>query len=206
MKFAANDGEFAMRRWIKRCVLGGIVGAVLWCAVLAFLIWDFGSRDHAVRSDCAIVLGAAVEGNAPSPVFEERIRHAVTLYRAGIARKLIFTGGTGAGQSHSEGSVARAYAIRHGVAPGDILIDEVSRTTCRNLTEARALMRGNGLVSAILVSDPLHMKRAMQMADRLGIKAVSSPTPTSRYRSAGTRIVFLAREIYFYHHYLATGD
>ncbi|MBN8456637.1 MAG: YdcF family protein [Verrucomicrobia bacterium] len=195
-----------MRRWLKRCVLGGIVGAAVWCAVLAFLIRDFGSRDHAVKSDCAIVLGAAVDGNAPSPVFEERIRHAINLYQAGFAGKLVFTGGTGEGQSHSEGSVARAYAIRHGVPAGDILIEEDSRTTCQNLTEARRLMRGNGLVSAILVSDPLHMRRAMLMAGNLGIKAVSSPTPTSRYRSAGTRAVFLAREIYFHHHYLVTGE
>ena len=195
-----------MRRWLKRFILGGIAGAVIWCAVLAFLIWDFGRRDHAVKSDCAIVLGAAVDGNAPSPVFEERIRHAITLYQAGFVRKLVLTGGTGAGQSHSEGSVARVYAIRHGVPAGDILIEEVSRTTCQNLTEARRLMRGNGLVSAILVSDPLHMRRAMLMAGNLGIKAVSSPTPTSRYRSAGTRAVFLAREIYFHHHYLVTGE
>lgn len=46
----------------------------------------------------------------------------------------------------------------------------------------------------------------MLMAGNLGIKAVSSPTPTSRYRSAGTRAVFLAREIYFHHHYLVTGE
>ena len=195
-----------MRRWLKRFILGGIAGAVIWCAVLAFLIWDFGSRDHAVKSDCAIVLGAAVDGNAPSPVFEERIRHAITLYQAGFVRKLVLTGGTGAGQSHSEGSVARVYAIRHGVPAGDILIEEVSRTTRQNLTEARWLMRGSGLVSAILVSDPLHMRRGMLMAGNLGIKAVSSPTPTSRYRSAGTRAVFLAREIYFHHHYLVTGE
>lgn len=195
-----------MRRWLKRFILGGIAGAGIWCAVLAFLIWDFGSRDHAVKSDCAIVLGAAMDGNAPSPVFEERIRHAINLYQAGFVRKLVFTGGTGAGQSHSEGSVARAYAIRHGVPAGDILIEEVSRTTRQNLTEARWLMRGSGLVSAILVSDPLHMRRAMLMAGNLGIKAVSSPTPTSRYRSAGTRAVFLAREIYFHHHYLVTGE
>jgi uncharacterized SAM-binding protein YcdF (DUF218 family) len=56
------------------------------------------------------------------------------------------------------------------------------------------------------VSDPLHMKRAMMMADDLDIAAVSSPTPTSRYRSLKTKLGFLLRELYFIHHYSATGD
>jgi uncharacterized SAM-binding protein YcdF (DUF218 family) len=49
------------------------------------------------------------------------------------------------------------------------------------------------------------MKRAMMMADDLGIVAVSSPTPTSRYRTLKTKLGFLLRELYFIHHYFATG-
>jgi uncharacterized SAM-binding protein YcdF (DUF218 family) len=67
-------------------------------------------------------------------------------------------------------------------------------------------MRQNGLTSAIIVSDPLHMKRAMLMADDLAIAAASSPTPTSRYRSLKSKLGFLLRELYFIHHYVATGD
>lgn len=85
------------------------------------------------------------------------------------------------------------------------MIEETSRTTHQNLTEARALMREHGMTSAILVSDPLHMKRSIRMADGLGIIARSSPTPTSRYRSLGTRFWFLLREIYFIHHHAVTG-
>jgi uncharacterized SAM-binding protein YcdF (DUF218 family) len=66
-------------------------------------------------------------------------------------------------------------------------------------------MRQHGIESAVVVSDPLHMKRAMMMADDLGIVAASSPTPTSRYRSLKTKLRFLLRELYFIHHYLATG-
>jgi len=50
------------------------------------------------------------------------------------------------------------------------------------------------------------MKRAMLMANDIGITASSSPTPTSRYRSLKTKLGFLLRELYFIHHYIATGD
>ncbi|MGF6354254.1 vancomycin permeability regulator SanA [Paenibacillus sp. 4624] len=45
-------------------------------------------------SDAAIVLGAAVQGDIPSPVFRERIEQAIRLYKVGTVRNLIFTGGS----------------------------------------------------------------------------------------------------------------
>ena len=51
---------------------------------------------------------------------------------------------------------------------------------------------------AIIVSDPLHMKRAMLLEEEAGINAYSSPTPTSRYVSLRTKIPFLARETFYY--------
>lgn len=59
-------------------------------------------------------------------------------------------------------------------------------------------MDDNSFTTAIIVSDPLHMKRAMLMAKDYGIDAYSSPTPTSMYRSIKTKLPFLAREEFFY--------
>lgn len=187
-------------------VCWSLLAGAVWCVILATMIWRSGTRDHAARSDCIIVLGAAVNGTTPSPVFAERIRHGVDLYHSRLAPKLIFTGGVGEGEKHSESSVGRAIAIQRGVPSDDILIEEQSRTTLQNLAEARAVMRKNGLRSAIIVSDPLHIKRAMLMAEGLGMEAVSSPTPTTRYRSLQTKLGFLVREMYFFHHYLITGN
>ena len=195
-----------MRHRAKKIVIWAFLAGLVWCLIVGSIIWRFGGVDHAVKSDCIIVLGAAVNGAVPSPVFEERIRHGIGLYHAGYASKLIFTGGFGDGQKHSEGSVGRAMAMRQGVPAGDILFEERSRTTRQNLSEASAVMKTHGLKSAVIVSDPLHMKRALMMADGLGLKSVSSPTPTTRYRSLQTKLGFLVREIYFFHHYLVTGD
>lgn len=174
--------------------------------MVAMSIWRYGSHDGAVKADCIIVLGAAVRDQDPSPVFTERIRHGINLYESGYAPKMIFTGGYGEAQKFSESGVGMLVATTHGVSADDIYIEEKSRTTQQNIAEAAALMKTHGLKSAIIVSDPMHMKRAMMMADDLGIAAVSAPTPTTRYRSLRTKLGFLIRELYFVHHYVLTGN
>jgi len=178
---------------------------VLWLTYTGIMIWSFGNKDFVQQSDCIIVLGAAINKDQPSPVFKERINHAVTLFQQGKAPKIIFTGGLGNGETYTESEAGAAYASRNGVPKSSILKETRSQTTRQNLLEAKALMDANGYRSAIIVSDPLHMKRAVMMAEDIGISAVSSPTPTSRYRSFKTKMEFLLRELYFYNWYLLKG-
>ena len=195
-----------MRRRILKILLWLTAALFAWFVVVGVMIWNFGGKDYSKISDCIIVLGAAAHGDKPSPVFEERIRHAIGLFQRGEASTIIFTGGYGDGASHAESEVASSYAVAEGVDKAAILTETWSRTTNQNLVEAKALMDSAGLKSAIIVSDPLHLKRASVMADDLGISAVTSPTLTSRYRSLRTKLGFLVREVYFYNHYAVTGD
>lgn len=173
---------------------------LLWLAGVAAWIVHVGQRDEAAPVDAIIVLGAAAYDARPSPVFEERIRHGIDLYKRGMAGRLIFTGGYGGvGARFSESQVARRYAMKHEVPAQAILIESTSRTTRENLVQARELMRVNDLRRAIIVSDPLHMARALRLAHGLGIDAIGSPTPTSRFRSFATRWRFLLQEVYFFH-------
>ena len=173
---------------------------LLWLlGVAAWIIW-VGDRDQAAPADAIIVLGAAAYDAKPSPVFEERIRHGLDLYRQGYAPKLIFTGGFGgAGARFSESQVARRYALKQDIPAQDILIENRSRTTRQNLIEAKRLMDAHGMRRVILVSDPLHMARALRLSDELGIEALASSTPSTRFRSFHTSWRFLAQEIYFFH-------
>ena len=178
---------------------------IAWLVFPAVLILKDARVDGARPSDCIIVLGAAAYHTRPSPVFEERIRHAVSLYRRGLAPSIVFTGGYGTGAMHAESEVARDYAIKAGVPANAILIETTSRTTIENLREAATLMRSHGMRSAIIVSDPWHLRRAAMIAKDEGIMAVTSPTPTTKFRTWRTRLTFVARETYFYHRYLLLG-
>jgi hypothetical protein len=144
----------------------GVLGTLLllWLALLGWRINAEGAAHSRGTADVAIVLGAAVYGDRPSPVFEERIRHGIGLYKAKAVEKLLFTGGFGEGAGAAESLVARRYALARGIPAEAILTETLSRTTKQNLVEARRLMRAEGLESALIVSDPLHMKRAMRMA------------------------------------------
>ena len=171
----------------------------LWLVgVAAYIVW-VGERDQAAPADVIIVLGAAAYDARPSPVFAERIRHGIDLYQRGLAKHLIFTGGFGTGARFSESQVAQRYALKHGVAPQAILIETRSRTTHQNLQQAAVLMKAHGFKRAIIVSDPLHMARALRLAREAGIDALGSSTPTSRFRSFETRKRFLLQEVYFFH-------
>lgn len=183
----------------------------LLCVILfAFLIGSLGTvlatvsivqyskLDEKTPCDAAIVLGAATINGEVSPVYRERLNHGIRLYENGYVDYLIMTGGIGEGESVSEASAAKQYAISKGVPEEVILIEEKSTITEENLENAKAIMEEYSLDTAIIVSDPLHMKRAMLMADDYGITAYSSPTPTSMYKSSKTKIPFLAREVFFY--------
>jgi uncharacterized SAM-binding protein YcdF (DUF218 family) len=180
---------------------------VAWVAALligyaAWSIYAYSSNVDVVHADAAIVLGAAAWGERPSPVFEERINHAIELYNSGYVHKIIFTGGQGSSDEPPEAIVARRYAIKHGVPEIDLLIETRSRTTKQNLYHAHQVATAHHLTRFLIVSDPLHMKRAVLMAQDMGMDATPSPTPTTRYRSLGTQLGFLARETYFYLVYL----
>lgn len=179
-------------------LLGGIV---LWGTV-ALSIVNYGKIDEKAPSDVAIVLGAGTWKGEVSPVYRERINHGIWLYQNGYVEYLILTGGVGEGNPVSDAAAAKAYALSQGVPETAILIEEKSTITEENLFYAKAVMDELSLKSAIIVSDPLHMKRAMLMASDYGIDALSSPTPTTMYRSLKTQIPFLAREEFFYLGYL----
>ena len=182
--------------WLWRLALLVLVWLV---GVAAYIVW-VGQRDDAAPADAIIVLGAAAYDAKPSPVFEERIRHGIDLYKRGLAPKLIFTGGYGGvGARFSESQVARRYALRQGVPDKAILIESLSRNTHENLRQASLLMHEHDVHRVIIVSDPLHMARSLRISRSLGINAVGSPTPTSRFRSFATRWRFLLQEVYFFH-------
>lgn len=182
-------------RWLLRLFLL----LALWLGGVAAWIVHVGSRDQAGPADAIVVLGAAAYDARPSPVFAERIRHGIALYEQGYAPRLVFTGGYGDGARFSESQVARRYALRAGVPEDAILIETLSRTTWQNLSRARDLLSEHRLQRVIVVSDPLHMARALRLSRQLGIDAVGSPTPSSRFRSFRTQWRFLAREVYFFH-------
>ncbi|HHX06610.1 MAG TPA: YdcF family protein [Pseudomonas sp.] len=146
-----------------------------------------------------IVLGAAAWGNKPSPVFKERIRHAVHLYQTNTTQKLIFTGGALRDGIPSEGEVGARWAIKLGVAPEDTAYEGTSRDTWYNLKNAQVILQQQQIDSVILVSDYFHLARAGIMARDLGLHVQLSPTPTSKFNNSSEvdKLKLYVKESYF---------
>ncbi|MBQ9990702.1 MAG: YdcF family protein [Lachnospiraceae bacterium] len=152
------------------------------------------------KADIAIILGAAASDSEVSPVFRERINHGIWLYENGYVKKLLLTGGTASGNNHSDAHMAMQYALSQDIPEKDILLEEESTITMENLDNAKVIMEEEGYSSAIIVSDPLHMKRSMYLAQQ-GEKNLlfsSWPTPTTMYKSLKTQLPFLLRETFLY--------
>lgn len=162
----------------------------------ALRIRQYAHIDETQPADVAIVLGAAAWRNRPSPVFAERINHAIELYLQGYVHNIIFTGGYGRNPQIADSEIARDYALQRGVPASAIYVETNSTDTEENLIEAQKLMQSLGFTSALLVSDPLHMYRIQLLSAEIGLEGFSSPTPTSRYRSSIARVVFTVREVY----------
>ena len=193
-----NMRNNSIGRKIKRVIAILLVIILGYCLLTAASIISFSEKDETRPADAAIVLGASVYDNSPSPVFCERINHAVDLYNEGYVETIIMTGGVGEGNIRSEADIAREYAEQQGIPAESIYIEEKSRITDENLRNAKRIMNEHDLDTALIVSDPLHMKRAMLYAYDHEMTAYSSPTPTSLYRSWKTKLPFLAREVFYY--------
>lgn len=180
-------------RWGRVALFSGLVLAL----VFAWSCWDvyaYSKITSVRKSDAAIVLGAAAWGPKPSPVFAARLDHAAELYRSGHVKKVVVTGGVGRLGGPSEAGVGAKYLAQNGVAKHDILEEDISRRTYDNLRNAQKLMAVDGLQTALVVSDPLHMRRAIAACESLGLDAEPSPTPTSAYKTRDSKLKFLLRE------------
>lgn len=158
----------------------------------------YANVDDTKKCDVGIVLGAAADQNGVSEVYKQRLNHAAALYKSDMIDMIIVTGGKAKDNENSDAYMAKQYLLEEGIPEESVLLEEESVITQENLENSLKIMDDNELETALIISDPLHMKRAMRMAEDFEIDAYSSPTKTSAYKSFKTKIPFLARETFFY--------
>lgn len=196
--------KYTLKKVFKYMLLIIIVLCIIYIFICGWDIWTYSDTNQLVTCDGAIVLGAAAWNDEPSPVLKARIDHAVWLYENNYVDKIIFTGGRGENAQKSESEISRDYAVDMNVNPEDILIETKSTITEENIRYAWDIARENYLDTFIIVSDPLHMKRAITMARDRGMTVYPSPTTTSAYKSISTKLPFFFRELFFYIGYKLT--
>jgi uncharacterized SAM-binding protein YcdF (DUF218 family) len=160
-----------------------IVVVLVYFAVTTAFVAVWMGKDEHPRVDAIVVLGAAQYDGRPSAIYAARLKHAVELYRDGVAPLIVFTGGNEPGDRFTEGGSGARWAVQHGVPSSATLVEERSRTTYENLRGAKRVLgerlRSPSRLRVVVVSDPFHMYRAMKQAGDVGFRAYPSPTRTS---------------------------
>ena len=170
------------RRWGALAALGLLAG---YGFILGWVV-RVSRQDQRRPADAIVVLGAAHYNGRPSPVLKARLDHALGLFRAGLAPRLLVTGGTRAGDTESEAKVEHRFLIQHAVPESAVIALGVGHTTAETMSAVVGWMKERGLGSALLVSDGFHLARLRLEARRLRLQAFTSPAAASPIK-AGSR-------------------
>ncbi len=126
----------------------------------------------------AIVLGAGLVGEQPSPLLRERIDGAVELLEAGRVDMLVMSGDNTT-QYYDEPTVMRSYAIEQAnVSPELVAVDYAGRRTWDSCVRAKDVF---GITDAVVVTNAFHVDRALVTCRAAGIDATGYSVSDSRH-------------------------
>lgn len=165
-------------RW-GRLALGGLALGVLLASYLIttfFQVWQASGRDDRPNADAIVVLGAAQYNGRPSPALQNRLDHALALYRADVAPLVVVTGGRQQGDRFTEATTGYIYLTKRGVPDGSIRKEVQGRTTYESLAAVSRFLEKEGIDDVVLVSGPAHSKRLSDIARSVGLRAAVSPS------------------------------
>jgi SanA protein len=154
-------------------------------AVWAWIQWRYDRlvlvdvRNAAPRP-VAIVFGAGIRPDGRlSPMLADRMDTAISLYRAGVVRKLLVSGDNRF-VDYDEPGRMYDYAVSQGVPPEDVIRDYAGRRTYDTCYRAGYIF---GVRDAILVTQRFHLPRAIFTCRSLGIDAVGFSADRRMYFS-----------------------
>lgn len=160
-----------------------------------YSILHVGEKAEPCQADVIIVLGAAVWPHGPSPALQARVDYATQLYHEGFADKMIMTGGMGQ-YPPTEAEAMAVVATALDVRADSIYLEKEARNTRENLKYSQEIMDENGWQTAIIVTDLFHVKRALLIAEELGLSACGAPARNSAlYQNKIFKARYTLREV-----------
>ncbi len=106
-----------------------------------------------------------------------RVEHGVHLFRQGLAPRLILSGGRWAPHRPACAPRMRTLALQLGMPPESLLVEDRSSRTAENAREVARVLAEHGGRSILLVTSPIHMRRAKLCFEKHGIEVSCAPTP-----------------------------
>src|SRR5262249_50883376 len=140
--------------------------------------------DHLQPADAIIVLGSGVMKNGVLDT--ESMRRAIAgiqFFKRGLAPILVLSGtGRSGSPEPTEAEVRAKLAETMGIPPDSILKEETAHTTFEEAIHIASVLRPRGAERVLLVTDSLHMRRAVRVFEHAGLNvqpAVSADYPAA---------------------------
>lgn len=134
--------------------------------------------DTAGQADAIVVLGAGLVGRCVLNLNAlRRVMLAAQLWHSGRAPIVLFTGGVPTGMSCSVAAMMADLGERLGIPRERIRLETASRSTHQNATLSAPQLRKDSVNRVLIVTDRLHMRRAIGAFSQFGfsIEHVSVP-------------------------------
>lgn len=149
----------------------------------------------AIRADAIVVLGCRIlPSGRLTPAAAARAESAVAAYRAGLAPRVITSGGRRWG-ARIEAIALENAMIAAGVPAHAIRAELWSLTTHENAIFSAALLRSLGARSALVVTCSWHARRALMSFRANGLEAAAWPRESTA-RDLVTRCLETGRQLY----------
>ena len=124
-----------------------------------------------------VFAGGVGESGKAGGGYQERVKKAVDLYRAGYARQVIVSSGyVGA---FREAEIMRELAVAHGVPQDAVILETAAVNTYENVAFVNRILTERGWSDILLVSSPYHMRRAMATWRKVAPGARVVPVPVT---------------------------
>lgn len=149
-----------------------IIAALVFIVPLAVVLAESSGRiyysvEETPSRDVAMVMGASVWGDRPSPYLKGRLDVAADLYHSGKAKVLIVSGSI----SDNEPKTMRSYLMEQGVDYRDIVLDEGGDNSYTSCAVAK---RRFGVDQLTVVSQDYHLPRTVAACQLQGVDAIGS--------------------------------
>ena len=136
-----------------------------------------GTPDY--DADWLIVLGAGVNGDAPSLSMRNRLSAAKAYLDAHPDCRVIVSGGQGDGESITEAEAMRRWLTAQGFDPERIVCETRSKNTEENLAFSLALIPDAARARIAVCSSEYHLYRARLLGRRMGCELGAIPAKTT---------------------------
>jgi len=191
---------------IIRRVIAAILLVIIAVPLYAVgVTWQAANNPLTRNADVIVVLGAAQLNGRPGEVLQARLDEAKRIYDLGLAPHIITVGAGAPGDRTTEAASGKYWLTTHGIKSKNISALEIGRDTWVSTENYVKFMKLKNMQDVIIVTDPFHCRRAMTMANDLGVVATCSPVKTGPNALATSGKRYLIREAGAYLAYVSFG-